>query len=124
MDELRDLKEIDEWISFYGNIVYKTNLVIEDKTKFMWMDLGKVFGVCELLINSENAGVRWYGRRIYRIGKFIRNGKNTIEVRVTTTAGNYLKSLKDNAIGQYWTNQGRTIQPIQSIGLAGPVTIY
>jgi hypothetical protein len=88
------------------------------------MDLGKVFGVCELLINSENAGVRWYGRRIYRIGKFIRNGKNTIEVRVTTTAGNYLKSLKDNAIGQYWTNQGRTIQPIQSIGLAGPVTIY
>jgi hypothetical protein len=124
MDELRDLKEIDEWINFYGNIVYKTNLVIEDKTKFRWMDLGKAFGVCELLINGENAGVRWYGKRAFPIGNFIRNGKNAIEVRVTTTAGNYLKSLKDNAVGQYWTNQGRTIQPIQSIGLAGPVTIY
>jgi hypothetical protein len=124
MDELRDLKDIDEWINFYGNIVYKTNLVIEDKAKFSWMDLGKVFGVCELLINGETAGVRWYGKRVYPVGKFIRNGKNAIEVKVTTTAGNYLKSLKDNAVGQYWTNQGRTIQPIQSIGLAGPVTIY
>jgi hypothetical protein len=124
MDELRDLKEIDEWINFYGDIVYKTNLVIEDKTKFMWMDLGKVFGVCELLINGENAGVRWYGTRRYPIGKFIKDGKNAIDVKVTTTPGNYLKSLKDNAVGQYWTNQGRTIQPVQSIGLAGPVTIY
>jgi hypothetical protein len=32
---------------------------------------------------------------------------------------NYLESLADNCLAQYWTNEGRTIQPVQSMGLAG-----
>jgi hypothetical protein len=124
MAELKDLKDINEWMNFCGNIVYKTNLVVEDSNKIKWVDLGKVFGVSALFINGENAGVKWYGRRIYAIEKFIKQGINSVEVTITTTMGNYLKSLKDNRIAQYWTNEGRTIQPLQPMGLAGPVTIY
>ena len=36
----------------------------------------------------------------------------------------FQNSLADNKIAQYWTNEGRTIQPIQSMGILGPVTIY
>jgi hypothetical protein len=83
-----------------------------------------VFGVSELLINGENAGTKWYGKREYQIGKFLKNGNNSIEVQLTTTMGNYLKSLTDNPIAQFWTNEGRANQPLQSTGMLGPVTIY
>jgi hypothetical protein len=122
--ELKDLKEIDAWVDFCGNITYKTNLVVTAGKKIKWLNLGKVFGVSELWVNGESAGIRWYGRRIYNIERLVKEGKNNIEVIVTTTMGNYLKSLKDNRVAQYWTNEGRTIQPLQSMGIAGPVTIY
>jgi len=124
MNSLQDLKEITEWTDFGGNIIYQTNLAVPDKSKVEWLDLGKVFGVSELVVNGQNAGVKWYGKRIYNIGRYLKNGENSIEVRMTTTLGNFLKSLKDNRVGQYWTNEGRTIQPIQSMGLVGPVQVY
>ena len=51
-------------------------------------------------------------------------GINNIEVKVMTTMGNYMKSLTDNPIAQYWANEKNKIQQIQSMGLIGPVTIY
>jgi hypothetical protein len=124
MDGLKDLKEINEWMNFCGSIIYKTVLLLDEKNKIESIDLGKVFGVSELFINGENAGIKWYGRRIYPVKTFLKPGKNVIEVKITTTMGNYLKSLKENPVAQYWTNEGRTIQPLQSMGLKGPVTIY
>ena len=124
MTEVKDLSGINQWEDFCGSILYKTNLVVAGGSKIQWLNLGKVFGVAELMVNGQNAGTRWYGRRIYNVERFLKEGKNNIEVIVTTTMGNYLKSLKDNRVAQYWTNEGRTIQPIQSIGIAGPVTIY
>ena len=124
MNILKDLKEIPEWVNFCGRLIYKTNFELSNKNKLEWINLGKVFGVSELLINGENAGAKWYGKRIYQIGKFLKNGNNAIEVQLTTTMGNYLKSLTDNPIAQFWTNEGRANQPLQSIGMLGPVTIY
>jgi hypothetical protein len=124
MDMLKDLKEILEWDHFSGTIIYRTNFEGNDKSKVEWLNLGKSFGVSELFINGENAGIRWYGRKIYPVDKFIKTGNNEIEIKIVTTLGNYLKSLTGNRVAQYWTNEGRTIQPLQSIGLLGPVTIY
>ena len=121
---LKDLKEVPECMNFCGSLIYKINFELSNKNKFEWINLGKVFGVSELLINGENAGTKWYGKRIYQIGKFLKNGNNNIEVQLTTTMGNYLKSLTDNPIAQFWTNEGRTIQPLHSMGMVGPVTIY
>jgi len=124
MAELRDLKEINEWVDFCGSIIYKTNLVVAAGNKVKWMNLGKVFGISELRVNGQSAGIKWYGRRIFNVERVLKEGKNSIEVIITTTMGNYLKTLKDNRVAQYWTNEGRTIQPVQSAGLVGPVTIY
>ena len=98
--------------------------MIDDKAGIEWINLGKSFGVSELTLNGMNAGAKWYGRRIYPVGKLVKQGNNTIEIKIVTTMGNYLKSLSDNPVAQYWTNEGRTIQPLQSTGLLGPVTIY
>jgi len=51
--------------------------------------------------------VKWYGRRIWDITKFTRPGENLIEVEITTSMGNYMKSLTDNPTAQYWTNEGQ-----------------
>jgi hypothetical protein len=124
MDDLKDLKEIPEWTNFCGTIIYRNNFMVEEKTKIEWLNLGKVFGVSELFVNGKNAGVKWYGRRIYRIAEFIKDGINEFEIKIITTMGNYLKSLTDNKVAQYWTNEGNKIQPLQSMGLLGPVIIY
>jgi hypothetical protein len=124
IDTLKDLKELPEFVHFSGTVLYRANIAFDTKSEAAWLNLGKVFGVSELFINGENAGAKWYGQRIFAIDKFVKNGINNIEIKVSTTMGNYLKSLTDNAVAQYWTNEKRKDQPIQSMGMLGPVTIY
>lgn len=123
MSPLKDLKDIPEYVSFSGTAIYRTNLNVTDTGKFSFLNLGKVFGVAELIVNGKNLGAQWYGRRIYPVQQHFKIGNNTIEIKVITTMGNYMKSLKDNPVAQYWTNEKRKDQPIQSMGLIGPVTI-
>ncbi|HET9823988.1 MAG TPA: glycosyl hydrolase, partial [Chitinophagaceae bacterium] len=124
LDQLRDLKEISEWVNFCGTISYRNNFMVDANTKIQWLNLGKVFGVSELVVNGANIGTKWYGRRIFKIDGLVKKGDNVVEIKVTTTMGNYLKSLADNKVAQYWTNEGTKNQPLQSMGLLGPVTFY
>ena len=124
IESLKDLKEISKWTHFCGKIVYRINFDVGRPDKIEWLNLGRVFGVSELIVNGKNAGTRWYGRRIFQVGQFLKEGRNDIEITLTTAMGNYLKSLTDNPVAQFWTNEGNTIQPLQSLGLLGPVTIY
>lgn len=124
LNVLRDLKEVPEWVNFCGALIYNANFELSATDKIEWISLGKVFGVSELLINGQHAGIKWYGKRIYQIRRFLKTGNNNIEVHVTTTMGNYLKSLTDNPIAQVWTNEGRANQLLQSVGIEGPVTIF
>jgi alpha-L-rhamnosidase len=117
MEELKDVKEIPAYVSFSGIIIYRKTITLESG-KFL--DLGKVYGVSELSINGVAKGVQWYGKRLFPLEK----GENKLEITVTATMGNYLKTLTKNPVAQYWTNAGRKEQPIQSMGMAGPVTIY
>jgi hypothetical protein len=117
MEELRDVKEIPAYASFSGIIIYRKT-IRHESNKFL--DLGKVYGVSELRVNGVSNGVQWYGKRVFALEK----GENRLEITVTATMGNYLKTLTKNPVAQYWTNEKRKDQPIQSMGLAGPVTIY
>jgi hypothetical protein len=120
---LKDLKELPEWMSFSGTVTYKCEVSV-DGGKPSWLNLGKVSGVSEVTLNGKPLGVQWYGRRIYNVGDALQQGRNSLEVKVVTSMGNYMKTLRDNPVAQYWTNEKRKDQPIQSMGLIGPVTIY
>jgi hypothetical protein len=122
METLKDLKDT-EFVNFTGTAVYKKKLNAgELKTTFL--NLGLVFGISEVFINGKSCGVQWYGRRIYDLSAFLQQGSNDLEIRVTTTMGNYMKTLTDNPTAQKFTVLKTKDQPIQSMGLAGPVTIY
>ncbi len=123
MNVLKDLKELPDFVSFSGTAIYRASLHVADKSNVDCLNLGKVHGISELIVNGKSLGIQWYGRRIYRLKDAIQNGNNTIEIKVITSMGNYMKSLKDNPVAQYWTNEKRKDQPIQSMGLIGPVTL-
>lgn len=122
-DALKDLKDTD-FVSFSGTVTYKTSIDVTDVNAAQYLNLGKVVGISTVTVNGQQAGTQWYGRRIYDISKLVKPGSNIIEVSVVTTMGNYLKTLADNPVAQLWTNNQRKNQPIQSMGLIGPVTCY
>jgi len=123
IDVLKDLKEIPEFVNFAGTVIYRNYIIIKDK-KPDFLNLGKVYGISELIVNGRECGVKWYGRRIFPIGDNLVTGENILEIKVTTTMGNYMKSLTGNPIAQYWTNEKNKVQPLQSMGLIGPVSFY
>jgi hypothetical protein len=123
IDELKDLKDIPDFVSFAGTVIYR-NVINPGNIRKVMLNLGKVYGTSELKVNGRSCGVKWYGRRIFDISDYIRPGKNEIEIEVTTSMGNYMKSLTDNPIAQYWTNEKNKVQPLHSMGLIGPVTLY
>lgn len=124
MEELKDIKDLPELAHFAGTVIYYKTINVTDRKDRTYLNLGKVYGVSELKINEKDAGIQWYGRRIYNVKNVLKNGENTIEIKVVTVTGNYMKSLKNNAEAQYWTNEGSKVQPLQSMGLLGPVTVY
>ena len=123
MKELKDLKELPDFVSFAGSVIYRATLQVTDKTAVSFLNLGRVYGISQVSVNGKPLGVQWFGRHTYPIHDVVQNGSNTIEIRVITTMGNYMKTLTDNPVAQYWTNNGRKIQPVQSMGLVGPVTL-
>jgi len=85
-----------------------------------------VEGVSEVFINGQSIGVQYFGRRLYDLSNALHEGQNDIEVRVTTTLGNYLKTFgrEDNLTTWVYVNHPRREQPLQPMGLLGPVRIY
>jgi alpha-L-rhamnosidase len=121
---LEDLKTLPEYVGFSGTVVYRTSFDVADSITAQYLNLGKVHGISEVTLNGGNLGTQWYGQRVYTTNGLIKNGTNDIEIKVVTTMGNYMKTLKENQVAQYWTNNKRKEQPLQSMGLVGPVTIY
>ncbi|MES3019871.1 MAG: glycosyl hydrolase [Bacteroidota bacterium] len=119
--KLIDFKDDPGLQSFGGIIFYEKEFSVENPTHYHSLDLGKVFGISELQINGQSLGFKWYGKHRYDLKGVLKAGKNTIKIKVTTTLGNYTKSLKANAVTQQWTSIKP--QPLYSTGLAGPVIL-
>jgi hypothetical protein len=104
--------------SFAGYLYYEKQLD-GNTSQYNWIDLGRVCGVSEVSLNGEELGCRWYGRHLYRIPEHLAKADKTIRVKITTTVGNYLKSMPYNTIGFRETKH----QNFQTIGLLGPVKL-
>jgi hypothetical protein len=117
--ELMDISKNPKYLNFAGEICYETTLKIDESSPD-FIDLGNINGVSELYINDQKVGIVWYGKHLYCISKYITRGDNKLKVIVTTTLGNYCKSLKENEVAQRWTAS----QPLYPCGMVGPVKFY
>ena len=129
-DTLFDLKDSEVYQHFCGTIVYrKTIEPCRDAAHHVSttiLDLGLVEGVSEVFINGQSIGIQYFGRRLFDLSDTLHEGQNDLEIRVTTTLGNYLKtfSREDNPTTWIYVNHPRRDQPLQPQGLIGPVKIY
>ncbi|MDR3094599.1 MAG: glycoside hydrolase family 2 [Bacteroidales bacterium] len=113
---LFDLADDETSHSFAGYLYYEKQLG-GDASQHQWLDLGKVIGVSEVALDGEKLGNRWYGRHLYRLPA--NAAGKILQIKITTTLGNYLKSNPGNKVGHGWTRgQGWT-----SVGLLGPVKL-
>jgi hypothetical protein len=119
--KLIDFKDDPELRSFGGVIFYEKKFSVENPKNYNSLDIGKVFGISELEVNGRPLGFKWYGKHIYDLKEMLKPGENRIKIKVTTVLGNYVKSLKDNAVAQQWTSIKP--QPLYSMGLVGPVNL-
>ena len=105
--------------TFAGEIIYKTT--IKDTENYTNIDLGDVNeGVTELYVNSEKVGKRWYGKAVYPIESYLKQGNNSLEIRYTTVLANYCQSI-DNPLTNRWTRAYSYKVPT---GIEGPVKLF
>jgi len=123
LESLKDLKDIPEHNNFSGTVIYRRTVSL-GKVLPVYLNLGQVHNISKVFINGKMVGIKWYGNHVYNIDGLLQTGENEFEIHVITLMGNYMKSLKDNPTAQYWTNLERKNQPMVSMGLLGPVTLY
>ncbi|QGP79433.1 glycosylhydrolase-like jelly roll fold domain-containing protein [Sphingobium sp. CAP-1] len=90
------------------------------------VDLGQVGDVAAVMVNGEDLGTVWKAPFQVEIGKAVRNGANSLEVRVATTWVNRL--IGDAQLGAVKTSfttfpTYRPDAPLRLSGLRGPVTL-
>ncbi len=125
LPELKNLTEINETKNFGGTIIYKTTIadLIKETSK---LDIGKVAETAEVTLNGINLGVKWWGEKTYDISSAVKEGKNELEIKVTTLLWNYCNSLsmKENPMAKHWADRNRikNNKPLPT-GLIGPVLI-
>ncbi len=119
-DTLADLK--DSHPAFMGTATYTASIKLSDSIP-SYIDLGKVCDIAELRINGKDAGLRWWGESVFETEGLLHEGVNTIEIRVTTMMGNYVRSLgNENSAARRFIL--RRNHPLVSAGLLGPVILY
>ncbi len=119
---LFDFSTKKELQDFSGVAVYKTNFLLKKAEKAV-LDLGRVYDIAEVALNDKPLGVRWWGEKRFVVDDELVDGVNRLEIKVTTTAFNYVRSLKGNPVVDYWLERRKNSGPVAS-GLAGPVRLY
>ncbi len=123
LDSLVDFKEMKDtaYKNFMGDVTYTKTVTLSGKLP-KYLNLGKVADICEVSVNGRPLGVKWFGERVYDVAGALKQGDNTIEVKVTTLMGNYIQTLKDSKVAQRYILKRN--QPYVSAGLIGPVQLY
>lgn len=114
---LEDFNQDPHLKSFAGTATYRTTFRVENAKQHHWLDLGRVHGISEVELNGIPVGVRWYGDHRYDITNALVPGENHLAIRIVTTLGNYMKTLKHNRAAEVWTSN----TPFLPLGLIGPV---
>jgi hypothetical protein len=114
---------------FSGVATYTTSFAMPKKAKRgapLWLDLGKVGDVAEVRVNGQMAGTIWFAPNRVDIGKLVKKGGNTLEVRVANLWVNRLIGDKQPAAEKITFTAAPTYKadaPLRPSGLIGPVVL-
>ncbi|MCF0172790.1 MAG: hypothetical protein HUJ91_03550, partial [Bacteroidales bacterium] len=109
---------------FSGCAAYSKTI---DCDGFRTLDLGKVYGIAELLVNGESRGIQWHAPYRFDLNG-LPAGENNIEIRITTPWRNRLIGDRQpgrDGVRTFCSNTAITAEsPLVPSGLLGPVVLY
>ena len=121
-----ELPMSDEGKAFSGSVTYTTTFDWQNADKQVMLDLGKVSMIAEVFINDQKVRTLWCTPYAADITPFVKQGENTLKVKVTSTWFNRLAfdaSLPE-AERKTWTIEGpKAGSKLKEYGLLGPVTL-
>jgi hypothetical protein len=124
-------KHEDSSIRYYSGMATYTKTFSWDtskiKSKEIWLNVGKVANIAEVMINGINCGITWTDPFRVNITKALHQGENELSIEVVNTWRNRL-------IGDHHLPEDKRIthtnapyrlngQPLLEAGLMGPVVI-
>jgi hypothetical protein len=132
LSELKAWKDLDiseEGRAFSGTASYVTEFEIAkvDAQRKYTLDLGKVDMAASVILNGKEVGHLWSAPYRVDLKDFIKQGHNTLELKVMSTWFNRL--VFDAGIPEgkrkTWTISGPAKEsPLRASGLMGPVKLY
>jgi len=123
-------KNNNDAIKYYsGTALYSSAFEWQQpaKNEKIWLNVGKVANLAEVIVNGINCGVAWTEPFSVDITNAIRPGKNEVVIEVSNTWANRL--IRDHSLPEAeritrsktpWVLEGK---PLLEAGLLGPVTI-
>jgi hypothetical protein len=124
----KDLPLSDEGKSFSGTATYETTFTLDRKSTSTAyrLDLGRVEVIAKVRVNGKEVGTCWTSPYVLDVTEYLQEGKNNLQVEVTSTWFNRL--VYDAGLPEEnrktWTIAGPEANaPFKEYGLLGPVTI-
>ena len=129
MKQLRSLSEseIPGVRYFSGTAAYSTRFRVEHAAEYSILDLGDVKNIAEVWLNGEYLGTCWKSPFRINVQGKLREGRNSLEVRVTNTWPNRLIGDKQPEESNPLTYTAfpfyKADDPLLPSGLIGPVRL-
>jgi hypothetical protein len=83
------------WETFAGTISYHTTFVLANAPlKPLFLDLGGVGDIAEILVNDEVVAICAWAPYVVRIDPWCQQGENRLTIRVTNSIANYYEGLQ------------------------------
>lgn len=116
---------------FSGTAAYQKTINVPKqwlaKGSSLWLDLGQVKNLAEVVVNGKNMGIVWRKPFLVDISSALRAGKNTLEIKVTNLWVNrMIGDAQPDAIKKYtYITWGfyNAQSPLLPSGLLGPVKL-
>ncbi len=114
---------------FSGTATYQTQFDLPDTVKTaepIWLDLGQIGDVAEVLVNGKSAGIAWFPPYRVNVGALVHPGSNQVEVRVANLWVNRLIGDQQPGAEQIARVAAPTYlpnAPLRPSGLMGPVQL-
>ena len=136
------MEQLDSWTNlgeqeakrFAGTAKYTISFDIPDTLMAThWqLDLGEVRESARVRINGNELGTLWSIPLSVQFEKYLKKGKNMLEVEVTNLSANRLRDLDQRGVhwqkyffvNVFYKNFDASLWPLMDSGLLGPVQLY
>ena len=111
LPKTRTLEHLQPWTdfvedastqSFSGTGVYSTSFKLKQKADDFILKLPKLYESAKVIINGQDAGIVWSLPFEINVGKYLKKGKNTIEIEVSNLMANRIRYMDQKKI--QWRN--------------------